>query len=45
VTNWYCNLCAWSATVFDGKSDLTNQQVRSQFETHVCSEKYSEREE
>jgi hypothetical protein len=42
VTNWYCNSCAWSVTVFDGRSELIIQQVRSDFETHVCSEKYSE---
>jgi hypothetical protein len=28
--------------VFDGKSELTIQQVRSEFDNHVCSEKYSE---
>jgi hypothetical protein len=37
VTNWYCNSCAWSATVFDGKSERSFQQVRSEFETHVCT--------
>jgi hypothetical protein len=45
VTNWYCNSCAWSMTVFDGKAELTIQQVRSEFNNHVCSEKYSEHED
>jgi hypothetical protein len=31
--------------VFDGKSELTVQQVRSEFDNHVCSERYSERED
>jgi hypothetical protein len=42
VTSWYCNSCAWSVVVFDEKPSLTVQQVRSEFQTHVCSEKYSE---
>jgi hypothetical protein len=45
VANWYCNSCAWSVTVFDGKPGLTIQQVRSEFDNHICSEKYSERED
>jgi hypothetical protein len=45
VTNWYCRACTWSVTVFDGKpGQPTIQQVRSEFDSHVCSDRYSEHE-